>query len=240
MADRFDIRPFEQKRREEQQRRSAVAIQERESRSAALAVQEREALTLPVAAPAQLEDPNVFDIEEYKALVQELGVDDSAIRNYEFRLFLNSEGIEVYPYEKVTTFLDAKVKKEANPNLVWVWKPINGSYPPAPRNRSGLPSMMSISISAMQASTERLERSIFLTGTLVPAESNPVRKSNAYTRPLPQAVLMTVKKIRDKFRDALFYASDYEVRDPDPFLMVTGPGLDYYVIERWDEPTFRS
>jgi hypothetical protein len=214
----YDPRSFEQKRRDEHQRKSGV-----------VAVQEREALAVPVAVAAEIEDPNVFDMEAYKQLVQELGVDDSAIRNYEFRKFLNDEGIEVYPYEKVAAFLDAKLLKEApKQHLVWVWKPLNSGYPAAPRDRR-LPTVLSGLMS--------------FTVTIGGAEytaQDPSHQSRAYCRAIPQAVLMTVKKIKDRFKDALFYASDYEVRDPDPFLMVTGPGLDYYVIERWDEPAFRS
>ncbi len=132
----------------------------------------------------------------------------------------------------MTAFLDQKLKLEMAktniPRIFWAWKPLNANYPLAPREQHAGQGWVSINGGERFA----VSSAIF---TGVESSARP------YARAIPQAVLMTVKKLKDRFKDAVqFYASDYEVRDPDPFLMVTGPGLDYYVIERWDEPGFRS
>lgn len=88
--------------------------------------------------------------------------------------------------------------------------------------------------------------------------------SGIYNKAVPLAVLLTIDKIEEAMKSAVekpaFFISDYEARRPDPFLLVTVPslGLSQYsepdgtgtflrarpepscfVIERWDEPSFR-
>lgn len=64
-----------------------------------------------------------------------------------------------------------------------------------------------------------------------------------YAKPVPVEVLMTVEKIVDVLGSgARFYVADIiRVKvNVDPFLGVTAHGCPLYVIERWDEPAFRS
>jgi hypothetical protein len=76
----------------------------------------------------------------------------------------------------------------------------------------------------------------------------PLRKSdagggNCYVHPVPLPVLLTVKKLVDRLgTDSVeFFVTDYEVVKPDPFLAVRAKGSQTkYVIERWDEPSFRG
>lgn len=64
---------------------------------------------------------------------------------------------------------------------------------------------------------------------------------NAYTKPIPLAVLLTMEKIVDAFPDARFEVTDItEMPKGDPFLRVHVSGGDWFIIERWDEPRFRS
>lgn len=70
-------------------------------------------------------------------------------------------------------------------------------------------------------------------------ESSPW--SGPYDKFVPYPVLLTVKRIDEAFGDRVqFYVTDYVSPKPDPFLAVSARGLPYYVIERWDEPTFRG
>ena len=202
-----------------------MAVREQKAVEVAAAVAVSEP---PTPQPVAISDGNIFDMVEYKALVAELGVDDSAIRNQEFRQFLADEGIQVYDYEKVVAFLDAKVRGEAKKlrieYLIWMWKPVNSKYPVVGR----YPQHTDSSISGW----------IVVNGNLA---GSSLPSTYIYSRPIPHPVLLTMKKIKDKFGDQVaFYVSDYEVRTPDPFLMVTGPGLDFYCVERWDEPNFRG
>lgn len=61
----------------------------------------------------------------------------------------------------------------------------------------------------------------------------------AYTRIIPEAVLLTMIKIREAFLDVEFEVTDYETPRPDPFLRCRIPDSEWYIIEKWDEPRFR-
>src|SRR5262245_22103989 len=61
----------------------------------------------------------------------------------------------------------------------------------------------------------------------------------AYSKPIPEPVLMTMVKIREKYDLAEFFISDFtETPAGDPFLAVVFNDKEY-IIERWDEPGFR-
>ncbi len=218
---------FEQRREEERERKHSVALLEQQDP------------TPPTPEEVTVEDGSMFDLAEYKKIVAELGVDDSAVRNQEFRQFLHDEGITVYPYEKVTSFLDEKIKRERKAHKVetlnWLWKPALPNTPYIAKDPNSPVAGNFSSIMSFQFD--------WISANITPQTSHVSgeRKSDIYSKAIPYAVLLSIKKLKDKFLDKVnFYVSDYEVRDPDPFLLVTGPGLDYYVIERWDEPSFRS
>ncbi len=64
-----------------------------------------------------------------------------------------------------------------------------------------------------------------------------------YTKPIPYPVLLTIEKVHERFgeRLAMFVSDIYTVPKADPFLGVSAPGSErLFVIERWDEPGFRS
>jgi hypothetical protein len=64
--------------------------------------------------------------------------------------------------------------------------------------------------------------------------------ADVYNKPIPMPVMLTIDRIESLYPSARFYVSD--IRDvKDPFLAVTVDGADtFFVIERWDEPSFRS
>ena len=67
----------------------------------------------------------------------------------------------------------------------------------------------------------------------------------SYTKAIPEAVLMTMAKIRDAYPLAVFDVTEitWHPRAIDPFLRVAltrGPDYPWFIIERWDEPTFRE
>lgn len=70
------------------------------------------------------------------------------------------------------------------------------------------------------------------------------RGREVYSKPIPEAVLITMGKIREQFSGAVFEITD--IRDIpvssklDPFLRVTVDGANWFIIERWDEPKFRQ
>ena len=63
--------------------------------------------------------------------------------------------------------------------------------------------------------------------------------TEVYNKPIPPEVLPTIARLVKRMPDVEFYVSDVE-QFQDPFLAVTVPGSDtLFVIERWDEPSFR-
>lgn len=61
-----------------------------------------------------------------------------------------------------------------------------------------------------------------------------------YTELVPWEVLVTVEKLLARIPDAHFLVAALE-KDPDPFLGVGSMKEGcFYIIERWDEPGFRS
>ena len=63
---------------------------------------------------------------------------------------------------------------------------------------------------------------------------------DVYDKPIPLPVMLTIQRIKSRFPAAKFFVSD--IREvSDPFLAVTVEGSDsFFVVERWDEPGFRS
>jgi len=61
-----------------------------------------------------------------------------------------------------------------------------------------------------------------------------------YGRLIPLRALQKVALIEEKFPESSlkFFVSDYVSENPDPFLAVNDGGLNYVVIDVWDEPGF--
>lgn len=64
-------------------------------------------------------------------------------------------------------------------------------------------------------------------------------KQGVYQNPIPYPVLLTVEKILERCPDANFFIAAPD-KHPDPFLAVVHlSDSKMYVVERWDEPSFR-
>lgn len=64
-----------------------------------------------------------------------------------------------------------------------------------------------------------------------------------YDKPVPYAVLKTVDELTERFPKAKFFISDArgESDYKDPFLLFTlDEGRTQHIVERWNEPAFRS
>lgn len=65
--------------------------------------------------------------------------------------------------------------------------------------------------------------------------------SRVNSQPIPLPVLMTMQKVLDKLPDVHFYVScKKEPSNDDPFLCISGKNLGVFIIERWDEPSYRE
>lgn len=169
----------------------------------------------PVPAHAAISPANFPDgcDEEYRALARELGVGTIEMQNGELEQFLADNFIEVYPLEKVVAYMDALCKKQDEQRGGWgrtTWD----WYP-----------LRDVDVDPL------------------PLRELGNAKNTRYAKPVPMPVLQTVKRIADVFKDSVrFCVTDCEVKDPFLLVGIKTPGgvFKIHVIERWDEPSFRS
>lgn len=176
----------------------------------------------PEPAPLSVEAPSA----EYSLLAQQIGFHPEELSRLEFELFLQRQGVQVYPLESVEAYMDALMLKleadEPDPEdeWRWFWRPLR------------------------DADSSFIARQAYVHGEF---QGGFNFDGALYRRLVPMPVLETVNRLREAFHaetnldsGPAFLVTDYDTETPDPFLAVSVNGLDLYVIERWDEPGFRS
>ena len=171
-------------------------------------------LTPPVGQQVEKSDFAGVELKKYVTVAEKIGFVNGALLSAQLRDFFAEEGISLYDYNKVSSFLAEKTKIERTKTnkryLVWCWKPLR--------------------MSDLNQLTNN-----------VPWGENGGISSELYHGAVPYPVLLTMEKIAQRFGDQVrFYVSDYASVNPDPFLAVSGIGIDFFIVERWDEPNFRS
>lgn len=170
--------------------------------------------------------------EEYVALANKLGVAVGGLtRTTTLESVLQDEHVRVFPLKSVERYMDRQTPK----GKVWGWMSVRAlDYERA---------------KGYVTFGYNDKNGRFLTGT--------------YEKPIPFPVLLTMDKIEAAMshlpveQRPAFFITDYAVPSPDPFLMVAVPGVGMmqephpngelwhaiegacFVIERWDEPSFR-
>jgi len=169
-----------------------------------------EAVVVPVGQKVEKSDFSGVELKEYLAVAEKIGFSNGAVLEAQLREFLAEEGIALYNYNDVASFLARKAKDlSTGEEHVWCWKPLR---------------------ECDKLSSGRWS-----------ASENGYVSARQYNGPVPYPVLLTVEKIAQRFGNQIcFHVSDYESKRPDPFLAVTAPGIGWFIVERWDEPDFRS
>ena len=151
-----------------------------------------------------------------------------------FLKFCGENGVDFFPYAKVHGYLDQVFGEEivvfpcghlTTYRPTWGWRPlrkVDTIFPVG--NRYG-------NFSGCKGDNDGTKNGLVLTGH--------------YQKPVPFPVLLRAEEICSAFpRGVTFFVSDAlneeEVAIRDPFLAVSLDGQTFYVIERWDEPAFRS
>jgi hypothetical protein len=152
-----------------------------------------------------------YEDERYIAVAKDIGLNVEPVLQPRIERFFVARGWLIYPYQKVWEFLQqlARIENERNAPSM------HNSWPVfAPR--------------------------------VVPVW-RPLRSSDTVNRPrsvydkaVPLHAIEKVLALETEFGKGslTFHVSDYEAQTPDPFLMVMA-GLQPYVIDVWDEPSFR-
>jgi hypothetical protein len=167
---------------------------------------------VPVSSPVRvMEDGSAPS--EYKALAAKLGVQSRAMSKLEMREFLAEECVSAYDVHKVMEYMNGLVERE--------------------KKSSGDGSLHWVWKPLRQRDSATIKGHWTLAGIPFSEE--------VYPHEVPYPVLLTVKKLTDKFGDRVcFHVSDYKSSRPDPFLMASIDTYSAFVIERWDEPSFRG
>jgi hypothetical protein len=173
--------------------------------------QSRTLLTIPILSePVKTSTLAIEEPdEEYIRLSKALGINKIPLRLVELAQVVQEECLDTYPYEDVERYLDRRVQE--------LRKKKSGFHYYYPEWRWHPVKEYSLHLSL----------------------SNPRFDCSVYNKPIPPPVMITIAKILQRIYDAEFYVTD--IREyKDPFLGVTVTGSDtLFVVERWDEPTFR-
>lgn len=150
--------------------------------------------------------------EQYRSLAADLGLNAQALDSERFKGFISERGLTVYSRPQVDEYLHHKY-----------------ALP-----KSNVTSLVQWGWRPLRAVDQVKGHADAKNGVVQ-------RGATPYSKPIPYPVLLTVKDIRDSFPSARFYVSDemHAERIPDPFLLVEIGG-ESFVVERWDEPAFRT
>lgn len=185
------------------------------------------AVEIPPVSTKVIEVPS----EEYLKLAAKLGVRaHAADTSATLEEVLREEMIHVYPMGAVSKYM----RRITPRGRIWGWK------------------------SLREADYMRAKGHVRFDNS-----RNGVFLEGIYSRPVPFPALLTIEGIEQASKlsaHPAFFVSDYAVASPDPFLMVTMPAFGEsqwrigdgsgrlftanpepacFVVERWDEPSFR-
>lgn len=157
-------------------------------------------------------------VEEYNELANALGFCPGALVEEKLRHFLNDEGVKVYDYDAVVSFLHDRYGEA----------PIDSS-----NNTDGKPGWYWIPLRKKDAEKK-------ITNGIDWSHSAHIDNDHTYQLQIPYGALLMVKVIDEAFPEVAFYVSGIAEEKPDPFLMVAGVGVSSMVIAHWDEPSFEG
>jgi hypothetical protein len=150
-------------------------------------------------------------MQEWASLGKELGITTGKVPEMELKLFLKEEGIQVYNTQAVFDYLTAEASKEPK-GTVW-------------------------SLYAVRPQDQDCPDDIWAQVNKWPIGHGHVHR-DLYRDKIPYPVLVTMKKLKDRFGDDItFYVAAIK---QDPFLVVRYRRANLVVVERWNEPSFRD
>jgi hypothetical protein len=198
---------------------------DRYRRSSGSAVMEPEQTETVAVPDRMLLQPAISDTElaEYVKVAKRIQFTPPDLLRHRLVQFMLENNIEVYPLAIVEKYLDSKFGIPSYPPSESGWEPKWSWHP-----------LRSADVGKLTIITDN-ERSL----------NGQIEKGQSYRKIVPLPVLETVDRIATHFagsEPALhFYVADAAVpsEEKDPFLAVTAMGIEFLVIERWDEPSFR-
>ena len=152
----------------------------------------------------------------YLKHAEEIGLESPATENAKMLVALQKLGVKIYNEQSVSEYLYGKVREMKDANMIWTWRPMR--------------------LADYQAFTKANMR---------PAIGNAYGGSYVWTqyqKAIPERVVELAALVLKELPEANFIISDYDRKNPDPFMAVTTPGMasvgQLYVIAVWDEPAY--
>lgn len=162
--------------------------------------------------PQKIEAPGEADeVREYVALCQKIGAETPAVRMLQLEQFMADHGIPEYDDVQVHDHLCKLAKQAGGEYAMYNWHPV--------REKDN-----GVDFRWYFINRENRQRT---------CEISPL----IYHDLIPASVLETMATIIEHFPDANFFVSDIP-DDPDPFLLVTFPGVSPLIVDFWNEPGF--
>lgn len=196
---------------------------------------------VPVPTSARIELPAGLDEQfqnDYIKLAKELGFDAGAsqltkeLETMKFKQFLSENGIQTYEYKKVKAYLDDQYG-----DIPWGWRALREKDNPMVSNVRVIGANLTHDGYSRDTKSRQVVWSKDVNGSYLGNMDTAL-----YGKPIPYPVLLTIKKIADAFPNTAFWVSDEAKRISaplDPFLLVRHSGKSY-IVERWNEPSFRG
>ena len=176
----------------------------------ASAVAQKPAVPIPVRVAVR----PLMEPSERDAYVKKasaVGVINGAVKEELLLAFLEQSGLGNYSLARVEAYLDDQFGKPEYYKATWGWRSL----------RSGDQDQV--------------------TDHKHVGENGRIFRSGIYQGRVPYPVLETVERIAAAVPGVYFFISDRALPgEGDPFLMVTAPGMNHFIVERWDEPSFRG
>lgn len=178
---------------------------------------------------AEVTPPN--EIDYYGQISQRLGYENPEYVKHRLEAVILDLGLSIYPLDQVVAYMNDKANKLTNKrkNIKGRW----GWWPLRTEDKAQL--------EAHSDWFRRLEpNEKFILDSPYPGG---LEGNNTYWAAIPLPVLITANKILEQDQNVTFLVATLStIRDPrlDPFLAVIKPGIRPIVVERWDEPAFRS
>lgn len=169
----------------------------------------------PIRAASSYE--NRSDLQNYRTVAEQVGFLPQTLLDMLLTDFLIEQQIPLYDNVAVHRYMK-KIAKAAGQH--YVWRPLR------PVDKENMKNFM-----------WRWDTAGAADGTYDPRESDCA----PYDKLVPAYILEDVKTIEGEFGGKVaFFVTDYAVKDPDPFIMVTSPHISSkkFVFGAWDEPGF--
>jgi hypothetical protein len=173
----------------------------------------------PRPSPATL--PEAKWSPEYRALATKVGAIPREIADYEMREYLAGQGLPIYPPADVIAYLkdraEIMAKKHEGEAADVGWNNLwNGRF--------------AFGWVGLRTCDRPQTAAVLIGGS---------HRAGPYNLAIPGPVLETVAGLIQRFGDRVQFAVSEIYRDPDPFLLVNIDHDQNYIVERWDEPSFR-